>query len=69
LFTATTNVLPGEFNPEFWTSTDDLIDSATEIGIELEINRYEELGHTRVLYDYPKEFSIKLVQFFSRHLN
>ena len=49
--------------------TDDLIDSATEIGIELEINRYEELGHTRVLYDYPKEFSIKLVQFFSRHLN
>ena len=49
--------------------TDDLIDSATELGIELEINRYEELGHTRVLYDYPKEFSIKLVQFFSRHLN
>tara|TARA_B100002019_G_scaffold85266_1_gene73780 strand:- start:11138 stop:26881 length:15744 start_codon:yes stop_codon:yes gene_type:complete len=26
LFTATTNLLPGAFNPEFWTSTDDLID-------------------------------------------
>ena len=49
--------------------TDDLIKSANELGIELEINRYEELGHTRVLYDYPKEFSLKLVQFFSRHLN
>ena len=49
--------------------TDDLIKSANEIGIELEINRYQELGHTRVLYDYPKEFSIKLVQFFTKNLS
>ena len=49
--------------------TDDLIESANSIGIEIEVNRYEELGHTRVLYDYPEEFAEKLIQFFTKNLS
>ena len=49
--------------------TDDLIESANSIGIEIEVNRYKELGHTRVLYDYPEEFAEKLIQFFTKNLS
>ena len=49
--------------------TDDLIESANSIGIEIEVNRYKELEHTRVLYDYPEEFAEKLIQFFTKNLS
>lgn len=48
--------------------TDDLIESAISNGIETQIHRYE-VGHTRVMYDYPEEFADLLIEFFSNELN
>ena len=48
--------------------TDDLIESAISNGIETQIHRYE-VGHTRVMYDYPEEFADLLIEIFSNELN
>ena len=44
--------------------TDDLINAGNQYNVEMLINRYPELSHTEIMFVYPDEFSIKLVQFF-----
>ena len=49
--------------------TDDLIEAVSKYGISAEVNRYDDLSHTEVMYAYPEEFEIKLVNFFRSNIN
>ena len=49
--------------------TDDLIEAAANYGISTEVSRYENLSHTEVMYAYPGEFELKLVNFFRDNIN
>ena len=48
--------------------TDDLIKAANDNSIKTEIHRYD-VGHTRVMYEKPDEFSNLLINFFTNELN
>ena len=49
--------------------TDDLIKAAENYGISTEVSRYDDLSHTEVMYAYPVEFELKLVNFFRSNIN
>ena len=49
--------------------TDDLINAGKKFSVKMNINRYEELSHTEVMYAYPDEFQDKAVEFFKENLN
>ena len=49
--------------------TDDLISAGKKFSVKMDVNRYEELSHTEVMYAYPDEFRDKAVEFFKENLN
>tara|TARA_B100001057_G_scaffold474818_1_gene540871 strand:- start:1624 stop:2571 length:948 start_codon:yes stop_codon:yes gene_type:complete len=49
--------------------TDDLIEAVSKYEISAEVNRYDDLSHTEVMYAYPEEFELKLVNFFRSNIN
>jgi len=49
--------------------SDDLVEIAKQNNIEYSINKYDDMGHTQVLYFYTDEYSLKLTEFYERTLN
>ena len=49
--------------------TDDLIEAAANYGISTEVSLYDNLSHTEVMYVFPEEFELKLVNFFRNNIN
>ena len=46
-----------------------VLEAASKYGISAEVNRYDDLSHTEVMYAYPVEFELKLVNFFRSNIN
>ncbi len=49
--------------------TDDLVEIASTNGIEIEVKRWEDMGHVEGIFGYTDEFESILVSFFIKHLN
>ena len=49
--------------------TDDLIKMANINGIEIEVKRWQDMGHVEGIFGYTDEFENILVSFFIKHLN
>ena len=49
--------------------SDDLVNIAKQIGIEYEIHKYDDMGHTQILYFYTEEYSELLIDFYESTLN
>ena len=48
--------------------TDDLIDLAKSLDIEVEVYKYEDMGHVESIWVYTDEFEKIIVQFFNENL-
>ena len=48
--------------------TDDLIDLAKSLDIEVEVYKYEDMGHVESIWVYTDEFERVIVQFFNENL-
>ena len=49
--------------------SDDLVNIAEQNGIEYEIHKYDDMGHTQILYFYTEEYSELLIDFYESTLN
>ena len=49
--------------------SDDLVNIAEQNGIEYEIHKYDDMGHTQILYFYTQEYSELLIDFYESTLS
>ena len=49
--------------------SDDLVDIAIQNEIEYSIHKYDDMGHTQILFFYEEEYAQKLTDFYSRTLS
>ena len=49
--------------------SDDLVEIAIENEIEYSIHKYDDMGHTQILFFYEEEYAQKLTDFYSRTLS
>ena len=49
--------------------SDDLVNIAEQNGIEYEIHKYDDMGHTQILYFYTQEYSELLIDFYESSLS
>ena len=49
--------------------SDDLVEIAIQNDIEYSIHKYDDMGHTQILFFYEEEYTQKLTDFYSRTLS
>ncbi len=49
--------------------SDDLVEIAIQNDIEYSIHKYDDMGHTQILFFYEEEYAQKLTDFYSRTLS
>ena len=49
--------------------SDDLVNIAKQNNIEYDIYKYDDMGHTQILYFYTEEYSELITEFYERTLN
>ena len=49
--------------------SDDLVNIAEQNGIEYEIHKYDDMGHTQILFFYTQEYSELLINFYESTLS